>query len=93
MPADLAEQGVVFTDFHTALEADSRAGRELFMSGGGMNDIIGCQHTVLFQTVQPLVYPQCWGWPADWRNFYQDSESDVPFNKYILIIAGKTFYG
>lgn len=91
LPADLAEQGVIFTDFHTALEEISELVEKHFMSAVKYDeDKLAAYHTAYFNSGAVLYVPDNVEIDQPIEGiFYQDSESDVPFNKHILIIAGK----
>ena len=91
LPADLAEQGVVFTDFHTALEEIPELVEKPFMSAVKYDeDKLAAYHTAYFNSGAVLYVPDNVEIDQPIEGiFYQDSESDVPFNKHILIIAGK----
>lgn len=91
LPADLAEQGVVFTDFHTALEEIPELVEQHFMSAVKYDeDKLAAYHTAYFNSGAVLYVPDNVEIDQPIEGiFYQDSESDVPLNKHILIIAGK----
>ena len=91
LPADLAEQGVVFTDFHTALEEIPELVEKHFMSAVKYDeDKLAAYHTAYFNSGAVLYVPDNVEIDQPIEGiFYPDSESDVPFNKHILIIAGK----
>ena len=91
LPADLAEQGVVFTDFHSALEEIPELVEKHFMSAVKYDeDKLAAYHTAFFNSGAVLYVPDNVEIDQPIEGiFYQDSESDVPFNKHILIIAGK----
>ena len=91
LPADLAEQGVVFTDFHTALEEIPELVEQHFMSAVKYDeDKLAAYHTAYFNSGAVLYVPDNVEIDQPIEGiFYQDSESDVPCNKHILIIAGK----
>mgnify|MGYP000942523438 FL=1 len=91
LPAGLAEQGVVFTDFHTALEEIPELVEQHFMSAVKYDeDKLAAYHTAYFNSGAVLYVPDNVEIDQPIEGiFYQDSESDVPFNKHILIIAGK----
>ena len=91
LPADLAAQGVVFTDFHTALEESPELVENHFMSAVKYDeDKLAAYHTAYFNSGAVLYVPDNVEIDQPIEGiFYQDSESDVPFNKHILIIAGK----
>ena len=91
LPADLAEQGVIFTDFHSALEEIPELVEKHFMSAVKYDDDkLAAYHTAYFNSGAVLYVPDNVEIDQPIEGiFYQDSESDVPFNKHILIIAGK----
>lgn len=91
LPADLAEQGVIFTDFHSALEEIPELVEKYFMSAVKYDeDKLAAYHTAYFNSGAVLYVPDNVEIDQPIEGiFYQDSESDVPFNKHILIIAGK----
>ncbi|WP_148880618.1 Fe-S cluster assembly protein SufD [Streptococcus sp. Marseille-P7376] len=91
LPADLAEQGVVFTDFHSALEEIPQLVEQHFMSAVKYDeDKLAAYHMAYFNSGAVLYVPDNVEIDQPIEGiFYQDSESDVPFNKHILIIAGK----
>ena len=91
LPADLATQGVVFTDFHSALEEIPELVEKHFMSAVKYDeDKLAAYHTAYFNSGAVLYVPDNVEIDQPIEGiFYQDSESDVPFNKHILIIAGK----
>ena len=91
LPADLADQGVVFTDFHSALEEIPELVEKHFMSAVKYDeDKLAAYHTAYFNSGAVLYVPDNVEIDQPIEGiFYQDSESDVPFNKHILIIAGK----
>lgn len=91
LPADLAEQGVIFTDFYSALEEIPEIIEKHFMSAVKYDeDKLAAYHTAYFNSGAVLYIPDNVeiNQPIE-GIFYQDSKSDVPFNKHILIIAGK----
>ena len=91
LPADLAEQGVIFTDFYSALEEIPEIIEKHFMSSVKYDeDKLAAYHTAYFNSGAVLYIPDNVEISQPIEGiFYQDSESDVPFNKHILIIAGK----
>ena len=91
LPADLAAQGVIFTDFHSALEKIPELVEKHFMSAVKYDeDKLAAYHTAYFNSGAVLYVPDNVEIDQPIEGiFYQDSESDVPFNKHILIIAGK----
>lgn len=91
LPTELAEQGVIFTDFYTALEEIPEIMEKYFMSSVKYDeDKLAAYHTAYFNSGAVFYIPDNVeiNQPIE-GIFYQDSESDVPFNKHILIIAGK----
>ena len=90
-PVELAEQGVVFTDFHSALEDIPELVEEFFMSSVKYDDDkLAAYHTAYFNSGAVLYIPDNVEITEPIEGiFYQDNDSDVPFNKHILIIAGK----
>ena len=91
LPTELAEQGVIFADFYTALEEIPEIMEKYFMSSVKYDeDKLAAYHTAYFNSGAVLYIPDNVeiNQPIE-GIFYQDSESDVPFNKHILIIAGK----
>lgn len=91
LPADLAAQGGIFTDFHSALEEIPELVEKHFMSAVKYDeDKLAAYHTAYFNSGAVLYVPDNVEIDQPIEGiFYQDSESDVPFNKHILIIAGK----
>ena len=91
VPATLAEQGVVFTDFHTALEEIPQVVEDYFMSSVKYDDDkLAAYHTAYFNSGAVLYIPDNVEITEPIEGiFYQDSDSDVPFNKHILIVAGR----
>ena len=91
IPVDLANQGVIFTDFHSALEVIPEVVEEFFMSSVKYDDDkLAAYHTAYFNSGAVLYIPDHVEIAEPIEGvFYQDSDSGVPFNKHILIIAGK----
>ena len=91
IPVELAEQGVVFTDFHSALEEIPELIEEFFMSSVKYDDDkLAAYHTAYFNSGAVLYIPDNVEIKEPIEGiFYQDSDSGVPFNKHIMIIAGK----
>ncbi|HGQ0951694.1 TPA: Fe-S cluster assembly protein SufD [Streptococcus pneumoniae] len=90
-PVELAEQGVVFTDFHSALEEIPELIEEFFMSSVKYDDDkLAAYHTAYFNSGAVLYIPDNVEITEPIEGiFYQDNDSNVPFNKHIMIIAGK----
>lgn len=90
LPADLAAKGVVFSDFHSALTEipeiiEKNFGKALKFD----EDKLTAANTASFNSGAVLYIPdnvEIDG--AVEAIFQQNNESDVPFNKRILIIAG-----
>lgn len=91
LPADLSEQGVVFTDFHSALEEIPQAVKAYFGTALPYDeDKLAAYHTAYFNSGAVLYVPDNVEINQAIEGiFYQDSTSDVPFNKHILIVAGR----
>ena len=91
IPLELAEQGLVFTDFHSALEEIPELIEEYFMSSVKYDDDkLAAYHTAYFNSGAVLYIPDNVEITEPIQGiFYQDSDSHVPFNKHIMIIAGK----
>ncbi len=91
VPQALADQGILFTDFHTALEEIPKVVEDYFMSSVKYDDDkLAAYHTAYFNSGAVLYIPDNVEISEPIEGiFYQDSDSDVPFNKHILIIAGK----
>ena len=91
IPQALEDQGVLFTDFHSALEEIPQLVEDYFMSSVKYDDDkLAAYHTAYFNSGAVLYIPDNVEIEEAIEGiFYQDSDSDVPFNKHILIIAGK----
>ena len=85
MPQALADQGVLFTDFHTALEEIPQVVEDYFMSSVKYDDDkLAAYHTAYFNSGAVLYVPDNVEISEPIEGiFYQDSDSDVPFNKHI----------
>ena len=93
MPQALADQGVLFTDFHSALEEIPQVVEDYFMSSVKYDDDkLAAYHTAYFNSGAVLYVPDNVEIAEPIEGiFYQDSDSDVPFLiSTFLIIAGKT---
>jgi Fe-S cluster assembly protein SufD len=91
MRPDLAEKGVVFTDFATALEEIPEVVQAYFGKAVSYEeDRLAASNVASFNSGAVLYIPDNVeiDVPVE-STFYQDSESDLPFNKHILIIAGR----
>ncbi|MEW4355213.1 Fe-S cluster assembly protein SufD [Streptococcus pneumoniae] len=88
---ELVEAGVVFTDFYTALEEIPEVVEQYFTKAVAHDeDKLAAYHTAYFNSGAVLYVPDNVEIDAPVEGiFYQDSESDVPFNKHILVITGK----
>lgn len=91
VPQALADQGVLFTDFHSALDEIPQVVEDYFMSSVKYDDDkLAAYHTAYFNSGAVLYIPDNVEISEPIEGiFYQDNDSDVPFNKHILIIAGK----
>lgn len=91
VPQALTDQGILFTDFHSALEEIPQVVEDYFMSSVKYDDDkLAAYHTAYFNSGAVLYIPDNVEISEPIEGiFYQDSDSDVPFNKHILIIAGK----
>lgn len=91
LPMDLIEKGVVFTDFYQALEEIPAIIRDYFGSALVYDqDKLAAYHNAYFNSAAVLYVPDFVEISQPIEGiFLQDSDSDVAFNKHILIIAGK----
>lgn len=91
MPADLASKGVVFTDFYTAIEEIPEIIEQYFGTALTFSeDKLSAYHTAYFNSAAVLYIPDYVEIDVPIEGIYfQDSLSDVPFNKHVLIVAGK----
>ncbi|MGT2935317.1 Fe-S cluster assembly protein SufD [Streptococcus castoreus] len=91
VPIDLVNRGVVFTDFYTALEEipeviQTHFGRALAFD----EDRLAAYNTAYFNSAAVLYVPDYLEIEEPIEAiFLQDSDSQVPFNKHVLVIAGK----
>lgn len=91
LPMDLHDKGVVFTDFYSALEEIPEIIETYFGTAvADDQDKLSAYHTAYFNSAAVLYVPDFVEieMPLE-AIFLQDSDSDVPFNKHVLIIAGK----
>lgn len=91
LPYDLIEKGVVFTDFHSALEEIPNVIEQYFGSAVAYDqDKLTAYHTAYFNSAAVLYVPDFVeiAEPIE-AIFLQNSQSNIPFNKHILVIAGK----
>lgn len=91
LPYDLIEKGVIFTDFHSALEEIPDVIEAYFGSALAFDqDKLTAYHTAYFNSAAVLYVPDFVeiAEPIE-AIFLQNSQSALPFNKHILIIAGK----
>ena len=88
---DLMEAGVVFTDFYTALEEIPEVIEKHFMSAlSYKEDKLAAYHGAYFNSAAVLYVPDNVEIDVPLEGiFYQDGSSQVPFNKHILMIAGR----
>lgn len=91
LPADLAEQGLVLTDFATALEQIPELIEVHFGTAVSFDqDKLAAYHTAYFNSAAVLYVPDGLEVQEPIEMvFLQDSSSDVPLNKHVLIIAGQ----
>ncbi|MGJ0022484.1 Fe-S cluster assembly protein SufD [Streptococcus dysgalactiae] len=91
LPMELINQGVVFTDFYTALEEIPEVIATHFGQAVAFDeDKLAAYHTAYFNSAAILYVPDHLEITAPIETiFLQDSDSDVPFNKHVLVIAGK----
>lgn len=91
LPADLAQQGVVFTDLYSALEMIPEVIEKHFGTAVSFDeDKLSAYNAAYFNATAVLYIPDnvVVEQPIE-GIYYQDSSSPVPFNKRVLIIAGK----
>lgn len=91
LPTDLINKGVIFTDFYTALEEIPDIIEKYFGAARDFKeDKLAAYHTAYFNSAAILYVPDNVEIEEPIEGlFYQDKASDVPFNKHILIIAGR----
>lgn len=91
LPADLVEQGVVFTDFTTALETIPEVIETYFGKALAFDeDKLAAYHYAYFNSTAVLYIPDNVEVDQAIEGiFLQDSDSDVPLNKHVLIVAGR----
>ena len=91
LPQTLIEQGVVFTDFATALDSIPEViERYLGFAIAYDEHKLAAYNTAYFNSTAVLYVPDNVeiAQPVE-AVFYQDSDSSVAFNKRVLVIAGK----
>lgn len=91
LPAKFVEQGVVFTDFHSALEEIPQVIEKYFATALKFDeDKLSAYHTAYFNSGAVLYVPDNVEIDLPLEGiFLQDSTSNVPLNKHVLIIAGR----
>lgn len=91
LPAELVKQGVVFTDLQTALEEIPELVEKHFGAALAFDeDKLAAYNYAYFNSAAVLYVPDNVEIEQPIEGlYYQDSTSDLPFNKHILIIAGK----
>ncbi|HEL1118710.1 Fe-S cluster assembly protein SufD [Streptococcus equi] len=91
LPMELIEKGVVFTDLATALEEIPEQLEAHFGSALAFDEHrLAAYHTAYFNSAAVLYVPDHVEIEQPIEGiFLQDGDSDVPFNKHVLIIAGK----
>lgn len=88
---DLIAKGVVFTDFYSALDEIPEIIEKHFGSAVAFDEHkLAAYHTAYFNSAAVLYVPDNVEIDLPIEGiFLQDSRSSVPFNKHILLIAGK----
>lgn len=88
---DLMAKGVVFTDFYSALDEIPEIIEKYFGSAVAFDEHrLAAYHTAYFNSAAVLYVPDNVEIDLPIEGvFLQDSTSSVPFNKHILLIAGK----
>lgn len=88
---ELIEKGVIFTDFASALETIPDVLEANFAKALAYDeDKLAAYHYAYFNTGAVLYIPDNIEIAQPLEGvFYQDSDSDVPFNKHVLVIAGR----
>lgn len=91
LPMPLIEQGVVFTDLYSALEEIPEVIEQHFATAVKFDeDKLAAYNYACFNSAAVLYVPDNVEIAEPIEGiFLQDSESSVPLNKHILIIAGK----
>ncbi|EKS19688.1 FeS assembly protein SufD [Streptococcus urinalis FB127-CNA-2] len=91
LPMSLIEQGVIFTDFYSALEEIPEVIEKSLSSALNISeDKLAAYHYAYFNSAAVLYVPDNITIEQPIEAIYmQDSDSDVPFNKHVLVIAGK----
>ncbi|MGT2744837.1 Fe-S cluster assembly protein SufD [Streptococcus phocae subsp. phocae] len=91
LPMDLIEKGVIFTDFDTALMEIPEVIESYFGKSLPFDDNrLSAYHTAYFNSAAVLYVPDHVEIAEPLEGiFLQPSDSQVPFNKHVLIIAGK----
>lgn len=91
LPMELHEQGVLFTDFYSALEEIPDIIHAYFGTAIEDNqDKLSAYHTAYFNSAAVLYVPDFVEIKQPLEAiFLQNSDSEVPFNKHVLIIAGR----
>lgn len=91
LPANLIQQGLVFTDLQSALEDIPELVERHFGSALAYDtDKLAAYNYAYFNSAAVLYVPDNMEIEQPLEGIYlQDSDSAVPFNKHVLIIAGK----
>lgn len=91
LPADLVDKGVVFTDLYSALEEIPELIEKHFGTALKYDeDKLAAYNTAYYNATAVLYVPDNVEIEQPIEGlYYQDSTSAVPFNKRVLIIAGK----
>ncbi|EHI69274.1 Fe-S cluster assembly protein SufD [Streptococcus ictaluri] len=91
LPMDVMAKGVVFTDFYNALEEIPEVMEAFFGTAVPYDqDRLSAYHAAYFNSAAVLYVPDFVEIEEPIEAiFLQDSDSQVPFNKHVLVIAGK----
>lgn len=91
LPAELLEKGVIFTDLYSALEEIPEVIEKHFGTALKYDeDKLAAYNTAYFNATAVLYVPDNVEIEQPIEGlYYQDSTNSVPFNKRVLIIAGK----
>ncbi|MGT2667660.1 Fe-S cluster assembly protein SufD [Streptococcus rifensis] len=91
LPAELVEAGVIFTDLYSALEEIPELIEKYFSKAIPFDENkLAAYNNAYFNATAVLYVPDNLEIEAPIEGlYYQDGSSSVPFNKRVLIIAGK----
>ncbi|KXT76002.1 Fe-S cluster assembly protein SufD [Streptococcus sp. DD12] len=88
---DLVAKGVIFTDLYSFIDSHPELAKEYFGAALAFDeDKLAAYHYAHWNSAAVLYVPDAVevDQPIE-GHFYQDSDSEVPFNKHVLILAGK----